>query len=100
MPLPWGKIMKRLFDLLERAEITVQNAAALFMVTPQTIFNWKKGRIPNNQQIKARTEKMSDAIELALEQGLLPLNKKEFKRFERLRGIQVALSQVLTSQQA
>ena len=100
MPLPWGKIMKRLFDLIKRAGITMQDASVLLMVTPQTLFNWKKGGTPTNQQIKARVDKIADAIELALEQGLLPLNKQEFARFERLRGTQVALSQALTSKQA
>lgn len=100
MPLPWGEIMKRLFDLIKRAGITMQDASVLLMVTPQTLFNWKKGGTPTNQQIKARVDKIADVIELALEQGLLPLNKQEFKRFERLRGIQVALSQALTPKQA
>lgn len=90
---------ERVFAALEQAEITMQAAAELFQVTPQTLFNWKKGGAPKNQQIKSRVEKIAGAIETALQRGLLPLDKKEFKRYERIEGVKRAITHVLTSGQ-
>lgn len=90
---------ERVFSALERAEITMQSAAELFRVTPQTLFNWKKGGKPVNQHMKLFVERVVGAIEVALERGALPLDKKEFSRYERLEGVKRALAQVLTSGQ-
>ena len=100
-PLPLrGNIMTdRLFAALEAAEISMKNAAEILKVTPPTLFNWRKGTTPKNSHIVNAIEKIAGAIEMAVAKGLLPLNKKEFVRAERLNATRRILVQVLTSGQ-
>lgn len=89
----------RLFAALEAAEISMKNAAEILKVTPPTLFNWRKGTTPKNSHIVNAIEKIAGAIEMAVAKGLLPLNKKEFVRAERLNATRRILVQVLTSGQ-
>lgn len=92
-------MIDRLFAALEAAEISMKNAAEILKVTPPTLFNWRKGTIPKNGHIVNAIEKIAGAIEIAVDKGLLPLNKKEFVRAERLDATRRILVQVLTSGQ-
>lgn len=59
--------------LLDKADISVSNAAVIFKTTRVTIYSWCEGKAPTQLLLLNNTERLIRVIERAVEAGDLPL---------------------------
>lgn len=63
----------KLRPLLDKAEITIEEAAQIFKVSRVTLYAWCEGRGPNQALLLANAERLVGVIERAIEAKSLPL---------------------------
>lgn len=64
---------KNLRPLLDKAEITIEEAATIFKTSKVTVYSWCEGRGPNQPALLERTERLISILGKAVESKALPL---------------------------
>ena len=76
-------------ELLDRAELTIVEAAHLFKTSRPTIYSWRAGHQPRHQLIKIGVRQMMKIIQAAVGARRLPLSgvKQEDRLSEIMRAL-------------